>query len=190
MMDAALPLLKGYDWVQATINATVGPGGQQPQLYFKEDFQGYVQSMFAAFSGDPAAKDVTVTIRLDYPQRTLSFSITPSKALYFGFTSPNAAQPYVTRFDTTNNVYALGFSPAAWIPFNYRFEIFVVPPPTATNPITVLGGYTIFRVVDPEAYVESLRSIYAAQVVQAGAPVVELEAAPKPKKIPVQVPPF
>jgi len=161
-MYPLLPILRGWTYIAKQQGPISVQPGKSIQVHIGTK-PGWLVTGLGQFSGHADAKFGKLKIIIDnYKIEGTVYEIESS-----GVTSPIASQAlWVSRYDTTNNVYALAFSPATPTPLAKEVSIEVIAP--AVNPITKTAItspttiYAIFGLIEITSLDEFKESIKEA----------------------------
>jgi hypothetical protein len=118
----SLPPLEGFRWHVINLFNQSIEGGKTVTV-FDEREEGYL--VFVYFKTDSPELAIQVDLEAD---GTVEINLSPKFLYEIGMTTPNTGAAYVTRYDTTNNVYVTFYTPSPWYPFKGRAVARIVNP--------------------------------------------------------------
>jgi len=155
MIEDLLPLLRGWAYKAYDIDVPkLVKAGTFKVMGEERKHKGWV-SMFLVVLDNPRARFIIEgTDSTGAVQKT---DLTPEELYNTGSTFWTPAAVFLQRYDTSNNVYVVVYTPRPWLSF-YTAKLTVQAP--ADSDVTVLGAHALLIIiVDEDEFKKSLHEV-------------------------------
>jgi len=166
MLLNLLPLLEGWKYTPKEVGPTSIDPGKSLKIHIGLK-PGWLITATGVFSGHSEAKYATLKARVD----AYSFDATPIGLYIAGSVNPIVMGLWSAKYDTTNNIYTIAFTPAYPLPISREIVVELLAPALNTDtgtPITtptdIHGACALIEIIDLDAFKKSVKEVLGVKI--------------------------